>query len=124
MTDWRERRLGVRARQWNRRESEPAQQAQAAPAPLIITVALRQSAQNHAEEALEALAGLVRNASSEHVRVAAANAILDRRSANLCLAPKRRRITQMGRRTGRWRCDGSARTSDSLRAPTAVQGLP
>jgi hypothetical protein len=78
MTDWRERRLGVRARQWNRRESEPAQQAQAAPAPLIITVALRQSAQNHAEEALEALAGLVRNASSEHVRVAAANAILDR----------------------------------------------
>jgi hypothetical protein len=79
MTNWRERRLGVRARPRGRRKSEPSQTAEAAAtAPLIIAITLRRSAQDHAQEALEALLALVRNASSEHVRVAAANAILDR----------------------------------------------
>jgi len=82
MTNWRERRLGKRARPWGARKRErPKEQPQTeAPAagPLVITIAIRQSARNHAEQAIEALAGLVQNASSEHVRVAAANAILDR----------------------------------------------
>lgn len=42
------------------------------------TATARETAQAHADEALRALVELVRNASSEHVRVAAANAILDR----------------------------------------------
>src|SRR5215469_2503847 len=76
MTNWRERRLGVRARPWRKREQPEA--TAPAPGPVIITIALRQSAQDHAQEALDALVALVRQASSEHVRVAAANAILDR----------------------------------------------
>jgi len=40
--------------------------------------ALRESAQKHAQKALETLVELAASASSEHVRVAAANAILDR----------------------------------------------
>jgi hypothetical protein len=55
-----------------------AEESQTAPEPLKIIIALRESAQNHAEEALTALVELIRTASSEHVRAAAANAILDR----------------------------------------------
>ena len=61
-----------------RREAEEPQDAAPAPEPFKIIIALRESAQNHAEGALEALAELMKNASSEHVKVAAANAILDR----------------------------------------------
>ena len=49
----------------------------AAPEPDPM-LAFRQSAQAHAHEALEALAWLVNNASSEAVRVSAANALIDR----------------------------------------------
>lgn len=82
MTNWRERRLGARPRPWgrdkNKSKSQGAQTPPPPPAPLIITIAIRNSARNHAEDAVKALAELVGNASSEHVRVAAANAILDR----------------------------------------------
>jgi hypothetical protein len=80
MTNWRERRLGKWSRPWERgrsRKAQPSPQASGS-APLILTIAIRNSARNHAEEAVEALAGLMGNASSEHVRVAAANALLDR----------------------------------------------
>jgi hypothetical protein len=77
MTDWRERRLGGKPRPWGggiRRQTRKPLGA----APMIITIAIRDSARDHATEALKALADLVKGASSEHVRVAAANAILDR----------------------------------------------
>lgn len=57
-------------------EEDPAEEAAAAPPALAIT--FRASAQTHAEAALETLAILMSSAASEHVRVAAANAILDR----------------------------------------------
>jgi hypothetical protein len=85
MTDWRDRRLGTRARPWMPRKKDRSQGSDAAvkkatppAAPLIITVALRQTARDHAEDALKTLAELLKGASSEHVRVSAANAILDR----------------------------------------------
>jgi hypothetical protein len=85
MTDWRDCRLGKRARPWMPRKKDRSQGSNAAvkiaspsAAPLIIAVALRQTARNHAEEALKALAELMAGAASEHVRVSAANAILDR----------------------------------------------
>ncbi|HEY4029965.1 MAG TPA: hypothetical protein VGM25_06450 [Caulobacteraceae bacterium] len=78
MTNWRERRLGARPRPRSKDATEPGQTSPPAAAPLVIAIALRQSAQTHADEALKALVELVRTASSEHVRVAAANAILDR----------------------------------------------
>jgi hypothetical protein len=76
MTDWRERRLGAGPRSRGARKRSEGQAA--AARPLIIAIAVRRKARDHAEEALEALMALVREASSEHVRVAAANAILDR----------------------------------------------
>lgn len=59
------------------RDAEPCPSA-ASPASPPTPAEFRESAQAHVREALEALVELTRNASSEHVRVAAANAILDR----------------------------------------------
>jgi hypothetical protein len=79
MTNWRERRQGVRARARPNKHEKTGEAA--APAVTVagpIIFCLKPAAHAHAEAALEALAALVKEASSEHVRVAAANAILDR----------------------------------------------
>ena len=73
MTNWRERRLGAHLRRSHKREQAGAEEA---AKPIIFV--LREKARDHANKALEALADLMQGASSEHVRVAAANAILDR----------------------------------------------
>lgn len=79
MTDWRARRLGAHARARNeKRKDMQAPDAQATSSPMILIIALRRKAQDHGELAMDALIALAQGASSEHVRVAAANAILDR----------------------------------------------
>jgi hypothetical protein len=77
MTDWRERRLGLHARARSKRKDKTPD-AHEASSPLILILALRQKARDHGEQAMEALIALAKGAASEHVRVAAANAILDR----------------------------------------------
>lgn len=74
----RRKLTGAPLRASEKRQSDEPESAASEPEPIRITIALRESAQTHAEEALTALVELVRGASSEHVRVAAANAILDR----------------------------------------------
>jgi hypothetical protein len=75
MTDWRERRLGPRVRARLEKDERKAQRdGGGTPTIFVIRVAAR----THAEKAVDALATLMERASSEHVRVAAANAILDR----------------------------------------------
>jgi hypothetical protein len=76
MTDWRERRLGAHVRARMEREKKASQSAKEQSRLLII--ALREKAQNHGGKAMDALIALADGAASEHVRVAAANAILDR----------------------------------------------
>jgi len=78
MTDWRERRLGAHVRARKERKDKAAADAQAASSPIILILALRRKAQDHGQEAMEALIALAKGAASEHVRVSAANAILDR----------------------------------------------
>ena len=46
--------------------------------PAVAAAEFRVAAQRHARDALEALASLVKNATSEAVRVSAANALIDR----------------------------------------------
>jgi hypothetical protein len=78
MTDWRERRLGAHVRARKKRGDKQAQDTQTGSSPLILILAIRQKAREHGQEALDALIALASSASSEHVRVAAANAVLDR----------------------------------------------
>jgi hypothetical protein len=77
MTDWRERRLGAHVRARQKRKRKTASQRAKERSRLLI-IALREKAQNHGQEAMDALIALASSASSEHVRVAAANAVLDR----------------------------------------------
>jgi len=77
MTDWRERRLGAHVRRHLEKRDKAARRLKgSADKPVIF--ALRSEARNHAEKALNALANLMEAAASEHARISAANAILDR----------------------------------------------
>ncbi|MEI9890941.1 MAG: hypothetical protein WDN45_10510 [Caulobacteraceae bacterium] len=78
MTNWRERRQGPRRRALKASDKDAPPTAIVVKAPAPIIFCLRSSAHARAEEALEALVTLVREAGSEHVKVSAANAILDR----------------------------------------------